>query len=203
MQDRLERLKTRFNELETEIQNPDLIRQAKNYKETMREHSYGRNEDAHPRRVRSRPQRDGAGRAEGPRGQTCRKRGESQGPPHPSRSPRRKKHHHGNPRRHGRRRSGPLRGRPLPHVHPLRRDEGLEIRSPFLERNRPRRLQGNHRLHLGQIRVRYPQRKARDASTRARSPSPSFPKPRKPKSTSGTKTSASTPCVPAAPAASA
>jgi len=40
MQDRLERLKTRFNELETEIQNPDLIRQAKNYKETMREHSY-------------------------------------------------------------------------------------------------------------------------------------------------------------------
>ncbi len=40
MQDRLERLKIRFNELETEIQNPDIIRQAKNYKETMREHSY-------------------------------------------------------------------------------------------------------------------------------------------------------------------
>jgi peptide chain release factor 1 len=40
MQDRLERLKVRFNELETEIQNPDLIRDAKRYKETMREHAY-------------------------------------------------------------------------------------------------------------------------------------------------------------------
>jgi peptide chain release factor 1 len=40
MQDRLERLKARFTELETEIQNPDLLRDAKNYKETMREHAY-------------------------------------------------------------------------------------------------------------------------------------------------------------------
>lgn len=40
MQDRLERLKVRFTELETDIQNPDLIRDAKRYKETMREHSY-------------------------------------------------------------------------------------------------------------------------------------------------------------------
>jgi len=40
MQDRLERLKVRFGELDTEIQNPDLIRDAKRYKETMREHAY-------------------------------------------------------------------------------------------------------------------------------------------------------------------
>lgn len=40
MQDRLERLKVRFAELETDIQNPDLIRDAKRYKETMREHAY-------------------------------------------------------------------------------------------------------------------------------------------------------------------
>jgi peptide chain release factor 1 len=40
MQDRLERLKVRFTELDTEIQNPDLIRDAKKYKETMREHAY-------------------------------------------------------------------------------------------------------------------------------------------------------------------
>lgn len=40
MQDRLERLKLHFIELETEIQNPNLIRDAKRYKETMREHSY-------------------------------------------------------------------------------------------------------------------------------------------------------------------
>lgn len=40
MQDRLERLKVRFNELETEIQNPELTRDPKKYKETMREHSY-------------------------------------------------------------------------------------------------------------------------------------------------------------------
>ena len=40
MQDRLERLKVRFTELETEIQNPDLIRDSKRYKETMREHAY-------------------------------------------------------------------------------------------------------------------------------------------------------------------
>lgn len=40
MQDRLERLKLHFIELETEIQNPNLLRDAKRYKETMREHSY-------------------------------------------------------------------------------------------------------------------------------------------------------------------
>ena len=40
MQDRLERLKVRFTELETEIQNPNLIKDAKRYKETMREHAY-------------------------------------------------------------------------------------------------------------------------------------------------------------------
>lgn len=40
MRDRLERLKIRFNELDTDIQNPDLIRDAKRYKECMREHAY-------------------------------------------------------------------------------------------------------------------------------------------------------------------
>ena len=40
MQERLERLKARFNELETEIQNPNLLKDAKRFKETMREHSY-------------------------------------------------------------------------------------------------------------------------------------------------------------------
>jgi peptide chain release factor 1 len=40
MHDRLERLKVRFKELDTEIQNPDLIRDAQKYKEAMREHSY-------------------------------------------------------------------------------------------------------------------------------------------------------------------
>jgi peptide chain release factor 1 len=40
MQDRLERLKIRFNELETEIQNPDLPKDPKKYKDIMREHSY-------------------------------------------------------------------------------------------------------------------------------------------------------------------
>jgi len=40
MLDRLERLKARFTEVETDIQNPELIRDAKRYKETMREHAY-------------------------------------------------------------------------------------------------------------------------------------------------------------------
>jgi peptide chain release factor 1 len=40
MQDRLERLKVRFGELETEIQNPDLLRNAQKYRDTMREHAY-------------------------------------------------------------------------------------------------------------------------------------------------------------------
>ncbi|ULQ59346.1 peptide chain release factor 1 [Brucepastera parasyntrophica] len=40
MQQRLESLKTRFAEVETEIQNPELIRNAKQYKDVMREHSY-------------------------------------------------------------------------------------------------------------------------------------------------------------------
>ncbi len=40
MHDRLERLKARFAELETEIQNPDLVRDPARYKDTMREHAY-------------------------------------------------------------------------------------------------------------------------------------------------------------------
>jgi peptide chain release factor 1 len=40
MLDRLERLKSRFTEVETEIQNPELIRNAARYKDTMREHAY-------------------------------------------------------------------------------------------------------------------------------------------------------------------
>jgi peptide chain release factor 1 len=40
MHDRLQRLKARFTEIDTEIQNPDIIRDAKKYKETMREHAY-------------------------------------------------------------------------------------------------------------------------------------------------------------------
>ena len=40
MLERLERLKSRFTEVETEIQNPELIRNAARYKETMREHAY-------------------------------------------------------------------------------------------------------------------------------------------------------------------
>lgn len=40
MRDRLDRLALRFKELDTEIQNPDLIRDAKKYKDTMREHAY-------------------------------------------------------------------------------------------------------------------------------------------------------------------
>ncbi len=40
MHDRLQRLKARFAELETEIQDPNLIRNAARYREAMREHSY-------------------------------------------------------------------------------------------------------------------------------------------------------------------
>lgn len=40
MQDKLEKLSLRFKELEMEIQNPDIARDPKKYKDTMREHSY-------------------------------------------------------------------------------------------------------------------------------------------------------------------
>ncbi len=40
MHDRLQRLKARFAELETEIQDPNLIRNAARYRDAMREHSY-------------------------------------------------------------------------------------------------------------------------------------------------------------------
>lgn len=40
MLERLERLKSRFTEVETEIQNPEMIRNAARYKDTMREHAY-------------------------------------------------------------------------------------------------------------------------------------------------------------------
>ena len=50
------------------------------------------------------------------------------------------------PRRHGRRRSGPLCGRAVPHVQPLRRAPGLEARGHVAERHRRRRHQGSHRV---------------------------------------------------------
>jgi peptide chain release factor 1 len=40
MHDRLERLKARFTEIDTEIQNPDIVRDAARYREAMREHAY-------------------------------------------------------------------------------------------------------------------------------------------------------------------
>jgi len=40
MQDRLERLKARCTEIDTEIQNPDIVRDAARYREAMREHAY-------------------------------------------------------------------------------------------------------------------------------------------------------------------
>lgn len=40
MHDRLERLKARFAEIDTEIQNPDIVRDAARYREAMREHAY-------------------------------------------------------------------------------------------------------------------------------------------------------------------
>ncbi len=40
MKDRLERLKTRFNELDQDIQDPNLIKDGKRYRECMREHAY-------------------------------------------------------------------------------------------------------------------------------------------------------------------
>ena len=40
MHDRLERLRIRFTEIETEIQNPDLVRDPVRYRDTMREHAY-------------------------------------------------------------------------------------------------------------------------------------------------------------------
>jgi peptide chain release factor 1 len=40
MRDKLERLKARFTEVETEIQDPNLIRNADKYRDTMREHAY-------------------------------------------------------------------------------------------------------------------------------------------------------------------
>ncbi len=40
MKDRLENLRQRFNELETEIQDPSLVKNAGKYKDLMREHTY-------------------------------------------------------------------------------------------------------------------------------------------------------------------
>ena len=40
MHDKLQRLRLRFTELETEIQDPDIIRDQKKYKDIMREHAH-------------------------------------------------------------------------------------------------------------------------------------------------------------------
>lgn len=40
MKERLERLKQRFAEIETEVQDPDLVKNPKKYKDVMREHTY-------------------------------------------------------------------------------------------------------------------------------------------------------------------
>ncbi len=53
-------------------------------------------------------------------------------------------HHRRDSRRGGRRRGGALRGRPVPHVHSLRRGAGLEGGTAHLERVGHWRLQGGH-----------------------------------------------------------
>ncbi|MDR2898680.1 MAG: PCRF domain-containing protein, partial [Spirochaetaceae bacterium] len=40
MIDRLEQLSLRYTEVEQDIQNPELVRDQKKYKEVMREHAY-------------------------------------------------------------------------------------------------------------------------------------------------------------------
>ena len=81
---------------------------------------------------------------------------------------RRAQRHPRNPRRHGRRRGGAVRGRPVPHVRALRRRARLEGRSRIGERRRGRRLQGNHRHRVGQGRVRASEVRIRRAPRAAR-----------------------------------
>ena len=82
------------------------------------------------------------------------------------------------PRRHRRRRVGAVRRRPVPHVHALRRAQGLAGRDHLREPVRARRLQGSDRAHrrpgrvfAPQVRVRRPPRAAR-AGDRGAGPHP-------------------------------
>ena len=83
-----------------------------------------------------------------------------------------------NPRRHRRRRSGDLRGRPVPHVFPLRRAARLEGRSAVRKRGRARRLPRDHqpdrgpgRVFAAQVRIRRAPRAA-CAGNRSAGPHP-------------------------------
>ena len=78
--------------------------------------------------------------------------------------------HHGDPRRHGRRRSGDLRRRPAAHVHQIHRVERLALRNHLVVGGRRGRLQGSgaeshgpERLRNAQIRIGRAPRAARAA----------------------------------------
>ena len=127
-----------------------------------------------------------------------------------------RQHHRGNPGRHRRRRGGPVRRRPLRHVHPLRPRPGLEGRGHLLQPRRAGRLQGSRlqrhrrrRLSAPALRERRPSRPAR-AQDRDAGPHPHLGRDRGRAARAGrgagrdpaTRTSNGRRCGPAAPAAS-
>ena len=129
---------------------------------------------------------------------------------------RRAQRHSRSARRHRRRRGGAVRGRPVPHVQPLRRAARLEGGDHLDLGERPRRLQGDRRLDHRRRRVRAAEVRIRRASRAARPgdrdgrahPHVGGDGRRAARGRGGRRrhparrTSASTPCAPAAPAAS-
>ncbi len=122
----------------------------------------------------------------------------------------------GDPRRHRRRRGGPVRPRPVRNVQAPRRGQGLEGRSPGHEPHRAGRVQGNHPgpRRRGRLSASCstkaaatacsasPKPRPRAASTPRPPPWPCCPSRKTSKSTSSPTTSARTSSTPAAPAGS-
>ena len=78
--------------------------------------------------------------------------------------------HHGDPRRHRRRRSGHFRRRPAAHVHQIHRIEGLALRNDLVLGRRRGRLQGGRAQGHGSERLRHAQIRVGRAPRTARAP---------------------------------
>ena len=92
----------------------------------------------------------------------------AQGAVDPARPARRQEHLSRSARRHRRRRSRHLRGRPVPHVRAFCGNARLQRRNPVGKSRRARRLPRSHQPHRGQQRVRALQVRIRRASRATR-----------------------------------
>ena len=186
MFERLEQIEAKYDELTQALASPDIVSDSQRYQKTAKAHS-----EIAPIVEKYREYKDlTRGIAESKamledetdpemlayaqdeltqlEKRVARGRGRTEGPAAAQGSERREERHPGNPRRHRRRRGDAVRGRDVPHVQPLRRDQALEGGSALQFRVGRRRTEGSHRHHRRPTRVFAAEVRERRASRAAR-----------------------------------